>query len=134
MKRWWIMIGIKKVFFFLLFGALVAYVVMMLWNWLMPSLFGLSIIGFWQALGILVLAKLFFGFGHGSWGYRGGYYGHSWGHYKHSMWREKMQEKLKSMTPEDRERFRQEWKQRCGRWGHYPFEDEKRDEPEVKTN
>ncbi|MCK5266782.1 MAG: hypothetical protein KAR07_01320 [Spirochaetes bacterium] len=36
-----------------------------LWNWLMPSIFGLGLITFWQAFGLIVLAKLFFGgFGH----------------------------------------------------------------------
>ena len=41
------------------------YVLMRLWNWLMPDLFGLSTITYWQALGILVIAKLLFGFGGG---------------------------------------------------------------------
>ena len=41
----------------LLFG----YVVMLLWNWLMPAIFGLGIISFWQAVGIIILAKLLFG-------------------------------------------------------------------------
>ncbi|NKI30972.1 hypothetical protein [Croceivirga thetidis] len=41
------------------------YVLMRLWNWLMPDLFGLSTIDYWQALGILVLAKIIFGFGGG---------------------------------------------------------------------
>lgn len=37
----------------------------LLWNWLMPALFGLGEITFWQAIGICVLAKLIFGFGMG---------------------------------------------------------------------
>lgn len=41
------------------------YVLMRLWNWLMPDIFGLGIITFWQALGILVMAKIIFGFGGG---------------------------------------------------------------------
>jgi hypothetical protein len=36
-------------------------VVMLLWNWLLPTIFGLSVISFWQALGILVLCRLLFG-------------------------------------------------------------------------
>lgn len=43
----------------LLFG----YVVMLLWNWLMPELFGLATIGFWQAFGIVFLARIIFGGG-----------------------------------------------------------------------
>ncbi len=45
---------------------LMGYVVMYLWNWLMPDLFGLSEIDYWKALGVLVLAKIIFGFGGGS--------------------------------------------------------------------
>lgn len=41
----------------LLFG----YVVMWLWNWLMPAVFGLGVITFWQAVGIIILARLIFG-------------------------------------------------------------------------
>lgn len=32
-----------------------------LWNWLMPSLFGLRHITYWQGFGLFVLAKLLFG-------------------------------------------------------------------------
>jgi len=48
------------VFFAFLFGL----VVKVLWNWLMPALFGLGVITFWQAFGIVLLAKILFG-GHG---------------------------------------------------------------------
>jgi hypothetical protein len=34
--------------------------VQLLWNWLMPSLFGLAKLTYWQAFGIIVLAKLIF--------------------------------------------------------------------------
>lgn len=46
--------------FFVLFGA----VTMWLWNWLMPAIFKLPAIGFWQAVGILVLAHILFRGGH----------------------------------------------------------------------
>ncbi|PLX10476.1 MAG: hypothetical protein C0594_04950, partial [Marinilabiliales bacterium] len=48
-------IGITSLAF--LFG----YVVMLLWNWLMPDLFSLTTITFWQAVGIVLLARLIFG-------------------------------------------------------------------------
>ncbi|SEH84914.1 hypothetical protein SAMN02927937_01750 [Paenimyroides aquimaris] len=32
----------------------------LLWNWLMPSIFGLTAINFWQAIGLFVLARLLF--------------------------------------------------------------------------
>lgn len=40
---------------------LFAYVVMLLWNWLMPMIFGLTTLTFWQAVGVILLAKLLFG-------------------------------------------------------------------------
>ncbi len=49
------------------FAFLFGYFVMLLWNWLMPSIFGLTTITFWQAAGIVLLARLVFGgFKHGS--------------------------------------------------------------------
>ena len=61
--------GVKILFFaifIVLMFFLVGYVVMLLWNWLMPELFGLSTITYWQAFGILILAKIIFGFGGGN--------------------------------------------------------------------
>ncbi|RDY60027.1 hypothetical protein [Flagellimonas nanhaiensis] len=55
---------IMAILFIALF-LLANYVLMRLWNWLMPELFGLATVTYWQALGILVLAKLIFGFGGG---------------------------------------------------------------------
>ncbi len=48
------------------FALAFGWLVMLLWNWLMPNLFGLKPITYWQAFGILILAKLLFGgLGHG---------------------------------------------------------------------
>lgn len=48
---------IAAILFLLLFG----YGFMLLWNWLMPEVFGLPILSYWQAVGVLVMAKLLFG-------------------------------------------------------------------------
>ena len=48
---------IAAIAFILLFG----YGFMLLWNWLMPEVFGLTCLNYWQAVGILVMAKLLFG-------------------------------------------------------------------------
>ena len=48
---------IAAIIFILLFG----YGFMLLWNWLMPDVFGLPILTYWKAVGILVMAKLLFG-------------------------------------------------------------------------
>ncbi len=48
---------IAAIIFLLLFG----YGFMLLWNWLMPDVFGLPNLTYWKAVGILVMAKLLFG-------------------------------------------------------------------------
>jgi hypothetical protein len=81
-----------------LFGAIVAVtifsaIVMLLWNALIPTIFGLRVISFWQALGLLVLARLFFsGFGHGR-RFGGGFE------------KNHLRAKWQKMTPEEREEF-----------------------------
>jgi len=89
---------------FVLFGiaaaAALSFVVMSLWNWLMPPVFGLHLIGFWQALGLLVLGRVLFG------GFRG-----RWGG---MHWRGRMMERWEQMTPEEREKFRAGMQGRCG--------------------
>jgi hypothetical protein len=67
-------------------------VVMRLWNWLLPPLFGWRTLGFWQALGLLALCRILFGgLGHG--GPRGPH-GRRFGR------------GCRRMTPEEREKFR----------------------------
>ncbi len=43
------------------FAILFGFVVMWLWNWLMPDIFGLTTISYWQAVGLFILAKIIFG-------------------------------------------------------------------------
>ena len=95
---------VKFAVFGLVFFALFTFVVKWLWNWLMPALFGLHLITFWQALGILVLSKILFG------GFRGGPH-RDWN------WRRRMFKHWEKMTPEEREEFRERMRGRCG-----PFE------------
>ncbi|HEV2987407.1 MAG TPA: hypothetical protein VG759_03120 [Candidatus Angelobacter sp.] len=73
--------------------VVMGFIVMGLWNWLMPPLFGLRVITFWQALGLLLLSKLLFGGFRGGRGYRG----------RRSR---NMRDRWKQMTPEQREQFR----------------------------
>lgn len=82
----WTVIGIL---FVIVFGG----VTMLLWNWLVPDLFNGPTINFWQALGLLLLSKILLsGFGG-----KGGHGGH---------WKQKYANKLASMSPEERERFK----------------------------
>lgn len=56
---------VLKVIGFVILGIAVVigfgFVVKALWNWLMPEIFGLKKISYWQGIGILLLAKIFFG-------------------------------------------------------------------------
>ncbi|MFZ6876007.1 hypothetical protein ACO0LF_28430 [Undibacterium sp. Di27W] len=92
----WKLFKVLKVMTLIIVGvSALGWVVMMLWNWLMPALFvGARNIDFLQALGLLVLSKILFGGmrGHGGWHKHGGLHDH------HRRW-----EKL---TPEEREKFR----------------------------
>ena len=48
-----------------------SFAVMWLWNWLMPTLFGLTTITYWQGLGLAALGRLILG------GFGGGHGGHN---------------------------------------------------------
>jgi hypothetical protein len=104
MKRNQVTRILKFALFGVLFFALFTFLVMSLWNWLMPALFGWHVINFWQALGILVLSKILFG------GFRGG-------PHRHWNWRGRMFEHWEKMTPEEREKFRERMRSRCGPFG-----------------
>jgi hypothetical protein len=83
------------------FVALFGELVMHLWNWLLPPLFGWRPIGFWQALGLLVLCRILFG----------GFGGH--GRDRRGKRRREF-ERWEQMTPEEREKLRQSLRSRCG--------------------
>jgi hypothetical protein len=98
----------KVMIFFFIIIAVLAFgaVVMALWNAILPQVTNVKSISYPQALGILLLSKILFGGFRGGWG----------GHYRRGRWME-MQQKMASMTPEEREKFKSEWKNRCGhRW------------------
>jgi hypothetical protein len=98
---WMVPLGILGMVAFVFLGGTV---VRLLWNALLPPLFGWSTITFWQALGLLVLCRILFG-GIGMHG-RG-----------RSRMRERMQERCGNMTPEEREQFRRRMSER---WGFGP--------------
>ena len=115
----------RKIVMIFVFGtaavALFGLLVMWLWNAILPSVTNVSEITFVQALGILLLSKILFG------GFRG-----NWGGERKSHWRKDMKEKWAAMTPEEREKFRSEWRNRCGPWKS--FDDEYKSKPDVQTN
>ena len=107
MKTHRILRVLKILLFVLLAATVFSFAVMWLWNWLMPVIFGLHAISFWQALGLLVLSKILFG------GFRGrpGFAMH---------WRQRMMERWEQMTPEEREKFRAGMRGGCGPFGSSP--------------
>ena len=82
-------------------------IVLRLWNWLLPPLFGWRMITFWQALGILALCRILFG-GHG---FRGPRPSHDWG------WRRRWSQRWEKMTPEERQKLREFVLGRVGPFG-----------------
>lgn len=98
MKKKWIFLAPLAIVAMVAFVWIGGEVVMHLWNWLLPPLFGWRQITFWQALGLLVLCRILFG--------------HLGGHgHNRSKWR---REGWGRMTPEEREKFRQGMRSRCG--------------------
>jgi len=103
MRRHWA----KRVLFFIVIAlaasAVFGFVVMRLWNWLALAVFGWHLITFWQAVGILFLARILVGRLPGRPGMR---------------WRGKMMEhwmeRWEQMTPEEREKFRAGMRGCCG--------------------
>ncbi len=84
---------------------LLGYGVMSLWNWLMPVIFGLTTITFWQAIGLFILSKIFFG------GFKGGRGGGG-----PRFWKQRMAERMEKMTDEEKEHFRAKMQNRWGKW------------------
>src|SRR6059058_4901049 len=83
------------------FTAIGGGVVMLLWNWLAPMLFGLRLITFWQAIGLLALCRILFGgFGLGGGGHRSGSRRRMEGRIRERV-HERMDE-WEQMTPEER--------------------------------
>ncbi len=107
-RRFWFGKAVMILVFCTAFVMLFSYIVMRLWNGILPDVLGVKIISFWQAMGILVLSKILFsGFG--------GFH-HKKEQFK-NRFRQKMLDKWEHMTPEEKQKFKDEWKNRCRGWG-----------------
>jgi Ca2+/H+ antiporter, TMEM165/GDT1 family len=100
---------------FLLFIPLIAIgvfvfgeVVMILWNGVLTPVLNVHTVTFWQGLGILALSKVLFSSFNGRGRSRGDY------------WKQRMM--WTQMTPEQKEKFKEEWKCRSRRWGYKNWE------------
>jgi hypothetical protein len=89
-------VGVRFILFAIVALGVVGTVTSGLWNALMPAIFGLPAIGFWQAIGLLLLSRILFG-RVGGWGRR-----MRKGRFTHDM------------APEERERFRRAMGRYCG--------------------
>ena len=105
MKRHWPLVVLKVALFVTIAIAGFGQAILHLWNWLMPTLFRLPAITFWQAVGLMALSWILFG------GWRG-FRGPGAGYRRH--WRRRMMERWEQMTPEERDKFRQGMRGRCG--------------------
>jgi hypothetical protein len=83
----------------LLFIVLGGVIVLQLWNWLLPALFGWPRITFWQALGLLALSRILFG-------------GLGIHRRTRSRVRDRISERCGEISPEKRERIRQRMRER----------------------
>jgi hypothetical protein len=101
-RRNWIFIAPLALVGVVLFAFLGGEIVRLLWNWLLPSLFGVRDITFWQALGLLALCRIFFG--------GLGVHGSSRRNARRRIEErvdERMRERWERVPPEDRERSRE---------------------------
>ncbi|MCB9357337.1 MAG: hypothetical protein H6505_02100 [Calditrichaeota bacterium] len=87
------------------FALLGALVVMLLWNAILPGLIGVGVLGYWQALGLLVLARILFG-GFHRMPSRPPFLSRDW----------------HKLSAEEREKLRCDWRIRCG-WHSKPEEE-----------
>jgi len=103
MRERWISMGFKVALFLTIAIAGFGQAVLHLWNWLMPSLFGLHAITFWQAVGLLALSWILFG----------GWRGFGGRPVDRSRKLRRMMERWDQMSPEEREKFRAGMRHRC---------------------
>src|ERR1043165_9637830 len=94
------------------FQAVFTSAVYLLWNHVLVDVLAVKTITYWQALGLLVLAKILFGGFPG----RGRPFGPGGG------WRGKMLAKRwESLSPEQREHMREQMRRKFGDWPHPPW-------------
>lgn len=93
MKAYRVWKAVKILVVVIVAAIVFGFVTMNLWNWLMPAIFGMKLITFWQALGLVLLSKILFGGFHRHGGGRRG-------------WKRHMEERFANMSPEEREKFR----------------------------
>jgi len=111
MRRNWAFIVPAAIAGMIIVTLLGGTIVELLWNWLMPQLFGWRSITFWQAWGLLALTRILFGGMH----VRGGRGDHRpINHRLVDRMAERVAERFDAMSPEERERFRRKLREKIG--------------------
>src|SRR5437762_1461654 len=106
---------VKGILFFAIFLFVFGLIAMSLWNALIPDLFHGPMLSYWQAIGLVILGKIFFGGFKGH--HRGGWHGHhqKWGgdwEGKCGPYWYKWKEEFEKMTPEEKEAWKAKMKDR----------------------
>ncbi|HMQ49641.1 MAG TPA: hypothetical protein PKA00_19245 [Saprospiraceae bacterium] len=97
----------RFIFGFVLMMALVmAAAVMWLWNAILPDVLGVKSITYLQALGLLALSRILFG-----------NYGWQKGGKPHMPHKRAWRDKWMHLTPEEKIRMREAWRERCQKKG-----------------
>jgi len=113
MRRKWIFIAPAALIGIVVFIFIGGEIVRLLWNWLLPPLFGWPVLTFWQAIAMLGLCRILFGGFGGRRGFRpGGGRGMPCRVSDRTV--DRMAGLWDRMTPEERERFRQRVRERAG--------------------
>ena len=74
-------------------ALILGFVVMWLWNWLMPAIFGLTKITFWQAWGLVLLSHILFKS-----------FPHPKNHYRDDRWKRHFKDKFFTEKEEEKKR------------------------------
>jgi hypothetical protein len=96
---------LSYVLFFIVLFLLLSGAAMFLWNALLPRIVHVTVINYWQALGLMALCRILFG-GFRFWGGRSREPGEG---------PRFLKDKLMGMDKEDRAAFKEEWRKRCER-------------------
>jgi Ca2+/H+ antiporter, TMEM165/GDT1 family len=96
-------------FLLFIFAVLVplSFIIMALWNNILVAVLHVTVINFWQALGLFALSRILFGGFPGKPGWAG--------HHRRRHEMEEMRNRWFNLSPEEKNQFKQDWKSRCGK-------------------
>jgi len=111
MRTFFILKGLKFAFFAIVFVLLLGWATMTAWNYVIPGIFHLTAIDYWQALALVILSRILFWTGGGSWGRRHGY--------NKEHYRKMIENRMENLSPEQKEKVKMYWASKCGMGSRY---------------